>query len=218
MKIIALNLKAYSESSGVNLEKYAAACEENQNKNIQIILIPNVIDTTLATSLVRNTSIYVQISHAVPAGPYTSHVPVELLSKTGAKGLLLNHAEAKMPINEIKQLIREANKFKLETICCAKDDSEAANLAKLSPTYIAIEPPELIGSGISVSSAKPELVKRSIAAVSNVNSKVKVLIGAGISNSQDYKKSLELGADGVLLASAFVKSKNPPQWLAELLL
>ena len=45
------------------------------------------------------------------------------------------------------------------------------------------------------------------------NPKVAVLCGAGVSNKEDTKKALELGVKGVLLASAFVKAKDPKEFL-----
>jgi len=47
-----------------------------------------------------------------------------------------------------------------------------------------------------------------VEAVAKVN-KTPVLCGAGVSNASDVKKAVELGAKGVLLASAYVKAKDP---------
>ena len=98
---------------------------------------------------------------------------------------------------------------------CTKDAEESARLAKYEPTYIAVEPPELIGSGISVSTAKPEVVSGTVSAVAKVN-RTPVLCGAGVSNASDVKKAVELGAKGVLLASAYVKAKDPKKLLTEM--
>jgi triosephosphate isomerase len=45
---------------------------------------------------------------------------------------------------------------------------------------------------------------------------VRVLAGAGISTGDCVKKAIELGADGVLLASGVVKAKNPEEVLFDL--
>jgi len=95
---------------------------------------------------------------------------------------------------------------------CIRD----SKFAELTPTFIAVEPPELIGSGISVSNSKPEIIINSVKAVKETNQKITVLCGAGVSNNEDVRKSLELGAEGVLLASAFVKAKDPKAFLTEL--
>ena len=81
---------------------------------------------------------------------------------------------------------------------------------------IAIEPPDLIGSGISVSKARPELITNSLQAIREINPAVKVLCGAGITTSGDVSRALELGAKGVLVASGLVKSRDPAHLLGEM--
>ena len=81
---------------------------------------------------------------------------------------------------------------------------------------IAIEPPDLIGSGISVSKARPELITSSLRAIRIINATVRVLCGAGITTSDDVSKALELGTEGVLVASSIVKSRDPARLLAEM--
>ena len=78
---------------------------------------------------------------------------------------------------------------------------------------IAYEPPELVGSGISVSTAKPSQITDF---VSKVTPNVRRLVGAGISKAEDVRKALELGADGWGVSSAFTKSKDPERILTEL--
>ena len=51
-----------------------------------------------------------------------------------------------------------------------------------------------------------KLVK--VDAVKNINKKIRVLCGAGVKNGKDVAKAIELGADGVLLASGVVKAKE----------
>ena len=216
MNVIALNLKTYTESSAKKALKLLKAAEKNAKK-IQIILIPNLLDTTFVAQNSKKVKVFVQYADAVPAGAHTGHVPIKLLVVSGVKGILINHAERRLPFLAIKHRVELAKQFKLETLICAKDDIEAAQLAKLKPTYLAVEPPELIGSGISVSTARPELIKKSVNAIRRINKNVKILMGAGISNNQDYKIALKLGANGVLLASAFVKSPKPKEWLEGLI-
>ncbi|MCX6777030.1 MAG: triose-phosphate isomerase, partial [Candidatus Micrarchaeota archaeon] len=103
----------------------------------------------------------------------------------------------------------------IETLLCADSVEEAKKIATLSPSYIAVEPPELIGSGISVSKAKPEIVSDAVSEVKRINN-IPVLCGAGVSTGVDVRKAVELGASGVLLASAFVKASNPKAVLLDM--
>ena len=62
---------------------------------------------------------------------------------------------------------------------CAADVEEAKALAELNPTFI-VEPPELIGGDISVTTAGQPIVSDTVAAVKAVNPSVRVLCGAGV--------------------------------------
>ena len=102
-------------------------------------------------------------------------------------------------------------------ICaCAADVQEARALAKLGPTFIAVEPPELIGGDISVTTADPAIVSDTVAAVKEVNPNVRVLCGAGVKNGQDVATAIQLGAEGVLLASGVTKADAPMGVLQDL--
>ena len=79
-----------------------------------------------------------------------------------------------------------------------------------------MEPPELIGTGIPVSQAQPEVVEDSVKGVKAINKDVKVLCGAGITNGDDMKAAMDLGADGVLLASGIIKAESPKDALLDL--
>jgi triosephosphate isomerase len=94
------------------------------------------------------------------------------------------------------------------SVVCVKDVSEAAKYAKLNPTYIAIEPPELIGTGRAVSTERPELITKAVQAVRAAKNKTKLLCGAGIVTGKDVRKAIELGSEGILVASGIIKAKN----------
>jgi triosephosphate isomerase len=81
---------------------------------------------------------------------------------------------------------------------------------------IAVEPPELIGGDISVTSADPEIVSGTAALVKSVNPNVRVLCGAGVKNGADVAMAIELGTEGVLLASGVTKASDPEAVLADL--
>jgi triosephosphate isomerase (TIM) len=128
-------------------------------------------------------------------------------------GTLLNHSERPLSIDEIGKRIRAAKAHGLMTLCFADSIEESMKIASLGPEMIAYEPPELVGSGISVSTAKPGQITDF---VRKVAPSVRRLVGAGISNAGDVKKSLELGADGWGVSSAFTKAKDPEKILTEL--
>ena len=93
---------------------------------------------------------------------------------------------------------------------------EAGVSGSLINHSVAVEPPELIGTGIPVSQAQPEVVEDSVKEVKSINKNVKVLCGAGITTGDDMKAAMDLGADGVLLASGIIKAESPKDALIDL--
>ena len=87
-----------------------------------------------------------------------------------------------------------------------------ANYVLQRGDLIAVEPPELIGGDISVSKAEPEVIERSV----QMLGQNRVLVGAGVKNSDDIRIALSLGASGVLLASGVTKAPDPYAVLMDL--
>ncbi len=215
--ILVLNFKAYREASDAKALKLARICNEVAKKyKIPIIVCPQFQDLKEISKKFENILVFSQhIDPIESAGAFTGHIVAENLRKY-VKGSLINHSEKKLRREQIRRCIEIARKLKLISLCCASSPLEAKKIAKFKPDMIAIEPPELIGTGISVSKAKPEVITKSLNLVKNVDRKIKVLCGAGISTPDDVEKALRLGAEGVLIASAFVKSKNPKRFLEEI--
>ncbi|MCI0503429.1 triose-phosphate isomerase [Candidatus Micrarchaeota archaeon] len=213
--MIVLNLKTYPESIQKALQFSDIAKEVVDETGVRIIVCPPTV--LLHEAAERFSDVFAQHADPEPAGAHTGAINAEMIKAAKARGSLVNHSEKRVADpSRIKATIDRLHEQHLESLVCAATTKEAAGIASFSPTYIAVEPPELIGSGISVSKARPEIVINSVKAVTEVNHNVKVLCGAGVSNAEDARKALELGAEGVLLASAFVKAKDPKAFLSGL--
>jgi len=213
--LIALNLKVYKESLGeLGLKLCQIAAEVALLKGVRIIVAPQAVDLAAASKFYED--IYAQHVDENAAGAFTGTITCEAIKEAGCKGSLVNHSEHRIPFERIEKTIARLNELKLESMLCTKDANESADyvkrLGKNLPTFVAVEPPELIGSGISVSTAKPEVVRDTVRKVKEV-AKVPVLCGAGVTTAADVKKAIQLGADGVLLASAYVKARDPRELL-----
>jgi triosephosphate isomerase len=104
----------------------------------------------------------------------------------------------------------------LKTLIFAANPQELESVLKLKPTYAAYEPPELVGSKTtSVAQANSEIIE--IAVQTAKKAGVPLVVGAGIKDSQDVRKSLELGAVGVAVASDVVTANDPRQELLDLI-
>jgi triosephosphate isomerase len=137
------------------------------------------------------------------------------LKKSKVNGSLINHSEHRISSKEISKLVSKLKELKMTSIVCVKDVAEARKYAKLNPDYVAIEPPELIGSGKAVSTERPELITKAANAVKSANNNTKLLCGAGIVSGQDVSKAVELGSKGILVASGIIKAKNWDKIISE---
>lgn len=214
--LILLNLKTYKEAMGYNALEFARIAEQVYEKTgISIAVAPQLVDLQSVTDS-SDTPVFAQHVDPVNYGKYTGHVLPESVAEAGGSGTLLNHSERQIPLDIIEASIKRSREAELETVVCVETVDMAVKVAALGPDAIAIEPPELIGSGISVSKARPEIVSGAVDAVKKVDPKVKVLCGAGITNGEDASKALELGAQGILVASGVVKADDPYKALLEL--
>ncbi len=57
------------------------------------------------------------------------------------------------------------------SVVCTNNIETSVAAATLNPEFVAVEPPELIGSGIPVSQAEPEIVEGTVAKVKKINKK-----------------------------------------------
>ena len=130
----------------------------------------------------------------------------------GAHGSLINHSEHRIPPTTISHLVGKLRDLGLDSVVCARDGKEVSQFAEYEPDYIAIEPPELIGSGKAVSKTRPELIvdsrKELDVVVDRLKSRTKLLCGAGIIDPIDATKAIELGSEGILVASGIIKSQD----------
>jgi triosephosphate isomerase (TIM) len=209
---IFVNFKTYKEGSGKQAE-LMAKCLFTASASRTVLVVQNADLYRVS----RNVSMPVFAQHidAAGYGQFTGHDVAGTLKDNGASGVLINHSEDRLAINEIKTAIKMCRDANLTSLVCAKNQAEAAKIARLRPDIVAIEPPELIATGIAVSRAKPAVVTKTVKAVKKVNKKILVLCGAGITTGEDVKKAIELGCSGVLVASAIMKSKKPKSVLQE---
>ena len=214
--LILINLKTYKEGTGNRAHMIAQTAQlVAQESGVTIGIAPGYIDLH---PLCHHFTLPVYAQHVdgYEPGANTGHITVDAIKTAGAAGSLVNHSERRLTLAAIEASVRGLQACNLVPVVCTNNEITSAAAAALAPAYVAIEPPELIGSGVSVSKANPDIIRRSVAAVHAVNPKVKVLTGAGIQSGECVKIALDLGTDGVLLASSVVKSKEPGTVLRDL--
>jgi len=209
-----INCKNYEEISGDKIIKFVKIAEKVSKKyKVKIAISP----PQHLIGLVSNSSIPILAQHVDDSkvGSTTGFVIPELLKKSKVKGSLINHSEHRISSKEIEKLVLKLSELKMISILCVKDVAEVKKYVKINPDYIAIEPPELIGSGKAVSTEKPELIAKAAKIVNDSKNKTKLLCGAGIVSGEDVAKAAELGSEGILVARGIIKAKNWDKIISE---
>lgn len=208
---VLINLKAYNCAS-TKLAQIAVEVAERTGTHIGLAPQPAEL------SIVADAGIETWAQHVDPigAGSYTGHIRPDSVAAAGATGTLLNHSERRLRLADIDAAIQAASSAELQTIVCANNPEQCRAVASLGPDAVAVEPPDLIGTGTPVSKADPDLVTASVEAVESVNSSIDILCGAGISTGEDVVAARELGTRGVLLASGVAKADDPQTALESL--
>ena len=214
--IIIVNFKTYLEATGKRgVELARVADQVSKDSGVTIAVAPQFTDLK---TVVEEVEIPVFSQHIDPIKPgaFTGHILIDAVKAAGASATLVNHSEKRIEISEIKEVLSLARSSDLATLVCVETAEAGAAVASLSPDMIAIEPPDLIGTGIAVSKARPELITHAIQQIRLVNKSSEILCGAGVSTAGDVGKALQLGTSGVLVASSVVKGRNPGQLLEDM--
>lgn len=214
--IIIVNFKTYEKGTGKAAVRLAEIAEEvSKETGASIAVAPQFTDIE---RVARKVSIPVFAQHVDPIsfGSNTGHVLAQAVKEAGAIGTIINHSERQIKPADIEAAVKKAREVGLITVVCADTPETSKKLAEFNPDFLAIEPPELIGTGIPVSKAKPEVVTDSLEAVKKINPKITVLCGAGITVGEDYAAALKLGTEGVIIASGVVKAKDQRAALIDL--
>jgi triosephosphate isomerase len=207
--MIIVNFKTYLESTGQNALKLAKQAEKAAKETgAQIVVAPQACDLQKIAEAVE-IPVFAQHVDPIKPGSSTGHVLAEAVKEAGVVGTLINHSELQLRLIDIDATIALCREKGLISCVCANNPSVSAAVAAMNPDITSMEPPELIGSGISVSKAKPEIISDTVKLVHKVNSKMTILCGAGISTAEDVSIALKLGTKGVLVASGIVKAKDP---------
>jgi len=213
--LIVVNFKTYASALGLNAVNLARAMERASQDHVRMVAVVSAFDLSSVVKAAPSLEVWTQHLDPVGFGSNTGWLQPDNAIENGAKGTIINHAEHKSEHSIIEKLIQTLP-GDFPVCACAIDVNEAQSLAKMNPTFIAVEPPELIGGDISVTSADPAIVQDTVKAVQYINPNVRVLCGAGVKDGNDVRTAVELGAHGVLLASGVTKATDVDMVLKDL--
>ena len=211
--LVVVNFKTYTSALASAADRLGKQMADVKT-NARMVAVTSAFDLSSVSSI-DGLEVWSQHLDPVGQGSHTGWLEPETAISRGATGTIINHAEHKVSLDHVRDLMAMLPEG-FPVCACAADVTEARALAKLGPTFIAVEPPELIGGDISVTTADPTIVSDTVAAVKEVNPNVRILCGAGVKNGQDVATAIALGAEGVLLASGVTKANDPQAVLEDL--
>jgi triosephosphate isomerase len=213
-QLVVINFKTYETAHGVAAEELARAMASIET-DARMIAVVSAFDLSAVVDAAPKLEVWTQHLDPIGFGSNTGWLHPETAISRGASGTIINHAEHKVSLEHVAMILDSVPED--FTVCaCAADIEEARALTALQPNYVAVEPPELIGGDISVTTADPEIVISTAAAISEINENVGILCGAGVKNGEDVAMAIQLGTSGVLLASGVTKVADPVSALADL--
>ncbi len=205
--------KAYLFGENV-LELAKAADWAALKYDVDIIFTPQYTDIRLLAAETEKILICAQHMDPLPVGRGLGSVLPEAVKDAGAAGVMLNHAEKPMKVNELRRAVRRADEVGLLSIVCTDSIEEAKAIAHFSPDIIIAEPSELIGTG---QTSGENYVHASNMAVKSVNPDILVLQAAGISSGKDVYDVIKAGAQGTGATSGIIKAEDPPAMVDEMI-
>lgn len=208
-----INFKNYTDVSGAGAVKLArAACAVAKKLRVEVVIAPPQPALAIIAKSVRVPVICQHVDDE-KVGASTGFFVPEIAKSYGAAGSLINHSEHRIEMKHIASLVARLRGLRMTSVVCAREPWEVMEISVFRPDFIAIEPPELIGSGMAVSKKNPEIITKSI---DSAGSRSKVICGAGITGKYDVAKAMELGSHGILVASGVIKANSWAAKIAEL--
>ena len=206
--VFLINFKNYREILGEGAVRLAADAQlAAEDLDIELIIAPPVPSLS-AVAAVSRLRVFSQSVGNQNEGKSTGAIIPEALKASGCSGSIINHSESRLPPETVRALLPRMKGLGLSSCVCGEDAGEIVRLAAFDPEYLAVEPPELIGTGIAVSNARPELLRETVKSARGAGYSGRLLCGAGIVSGEDASAAIGLGMDGILVASSDVKSKD----------
>ena len=213
--LILVNFKTYSEATGKKALALARKIFEIGNQTgVKVAVAPQFCDIS-QIAIEVGVPVFAQHVDAFGPGAYTGHVTADSVKAAGATGTLLNHSERTIKLADINSAIIRSRDSGLLTVVCAANVDATAAAAVMMPDMVAIEPPELIGTGRAVSKERPEIISNAVRKIRKVNEDIRILCGAGITTGDDIYAALKLGAQGFLIASGVVRAPDPARVMSD---
>ena len=183
---------------------------------VQIVFTPQYVDIPLLAHEMKRVLVFAQHMDSLEVGRGIGTVLPEAVKAAGAVGVLLNHVEKRLSMDELRRTMKRADEVGLAAMVCADNLEDAAVIARMQPNIIIVESPELIGVG-KRADGDQEAIAKINQTIWDINPEIKVLHGAGISCGQDVYDIIAAGAQGTGSTSGIIKANDPFAMLEEMI-
>ncbi len=202
-----INCKNYYKITEESISKLSKIIQVTSKKyRVKIAIAPPFHLLTIATKYFI--PVFAQHMDNMDNYNSTGFIIPKLLKKSKILGSLINHSEHRISSNNILEITLKLKKLDMVSVICVEKISEVKKYVQFNPTYIAIEPKNLIGTGRSITNENPDVIIKSLKILKRSNVQTKLLCGAGISDENDVKKAVQLGTHGILVSSRIINAKN----------
>jgi triosephosphate isomerase (TIM) len=188
----------------------------SQKYEVQIIFTPQYVDIPLLARETEHILVFAQHMDALKIGRGVGSVLPEAVKAAGAVGVLLNHAERPLSLDEIEATIQRADEVGLATMVCAGTLEEVDAIARMQPNVVLAESPALIGVGKREANDR-EAIAQTNQLVWGINPEIRVLHGAGISCGNDVYDIILAGSQGAGSTSGILLAPDPYGMLEEMI-
>lgn len=216
MKYFIINYKTYQQGSGENAvsltEKLLSV---DLPEDLKLVVCPQAADVYRVREKFPHAEVWGQHVDLIQAGRATGWTSIETMLMAGISGTIINHSEHELAYEEAVGTVQLAKEHEIKSCLAVGDEHMAEKLAETKPDIMAYEPPELVGSGVSLMEADPEEAESFYNRFKN--SGCVLCIGAGVSKPEDVATAAKIGYEGILIASAIVKANDPAKVLKDML-
>jgi len=201
--MILLNFKTYKQASGKSALELIRVVEKVVDQTgVKIFPAVQALDLAYLKPQTQ-LDLWVQHLDAIQPGRHTGRLSAYTAYQQGAAGVQLNHSENPLTEDQLKKALEICRQNQIKTLVFCADLKTLKTINNLNPDYVCWENPDNVATGQTDFHQAQNVIKQAISVCS-----APFLLGAGITSAEDVKTALNLGADGVGLASAFIKTDN----------
>jgi triosephosphate isomerase (TIM) len=183
----------------------AVAQLHSQRYGVSLIATLPVTEIEPASLLFPDIHLFAQHMDPDMLGPSVGRIIAEALADAGADGVMLNHADHQMRLDQVAAAVERAKANGLITLACAADERDAASIAALSPDILLYEPRAMIGHG---GGARRPWIPQINALVRAIAPRTLIMHAGGVATPDDARNVIRAGAAGTGATSAIVKAHD----------